>query len=118
MRLHITFKTGSDDDAPHTRHFDVDSATYQLLKADFLRCLNEGATALRGSAYTYIDVDTQQTKELILRFDDILYMEAMPLHDVVEPHASGKITTTGNLNTGPLRARITHISTTHPDTSE
>ena len=110
MRLHITFKTGSDDDAPHTRHFDVDTVTYDLLKSDFLRYLNEGATALRGAAYIYLDVDTQQAKELILRFDDILYMEAMPLHDHIESRASSKTTTTGNLNTGPLRTRITNIT--------
>ena len=110
MRLHITFKTGSDDDAPHTRHFDVDSATYELLKTEFLRCLNEGATALRGASYAYLDVDTQQGKELILRFDDILYIEAMARHDNTEPRISSKTITTGNLNTGPLRTRITNSS--------
>ena len=114
MRLHITFKTGSDDDAPHTRHFDVDISTYELLKADFLRCLNEGAIALRGAAYTYLDVDTQHAKELILRFDDILYMEAMPLQDLMEPRISGKTATTGNLNTGTLRTRITNINPNEP----
>src|SRR5688500_20006685 len=100
MRLHITFKTGSDDDAPHTRHFEVDHNTYEFLKSDFLRCLNEGATALRGAAYAYLDVDTQQIKELVLRFDDILYMEATPSQDGTEHRASTKTSTTGNLNTG------------------
>ena len=114
MRLHITFKTGSDDDAPHTRHFDVDSATYELLKAEFLRCLNEGATALRGAVYTYLDVDTQLAKELILRFDDILYIEAMPRQDAIEPRVSNKTITTGNLNTGPLRTRITNVTPNEP----
>ena len=114
MRLHITFKTGSDDDAPHTRHFDVDSATYEILKADFLRCLNEGATALRGAAYAYLDVDTHQAKDLILRFDDILYIEAMPRLDQIESRTSSKTVTTGNLNTGPLRTRITNITPNEP----
>jgi hypothetical protein len=108
MRLHITFKTGNDDDAPHTRHFDVALSTYELLKAEFLRYLNEGATALRGAAYTYIDVDTKQGKELILRFDDLLYIEAIPLQENTEPRISSKTITTGNLNTGPLRTRITN----------
>ena len=114
MRLHITFKTGGDADAPHTRHFDVDSDTYELLKADFLRYLNEGATALRGAAYLYTDVDTQQAKELFVRFDDILYIEAMPLQDHMESLASSRTTTTGNLNTGPLRTRMTNMAPNEP----
>ena len=110
MRLHITFKTSSGADVPHTRHFDVDNATYELLRVEFLRCLNEGATALRGAAYTYIDVDTHQAKELTLRFDDILYMEAMPFQEQTEPASPGKTPITGNLNTGSLLNRITNTA--------
>ncbi len=115
MRLHITFKTGSDHEEPHTRHVDVDSATYELLKSDFLRCLNEGATALRGAAYTYLDVDTQQAKELVIRFDDILYMEAAHNQDGMESSNSSKTITTGSLNTGSLLTRITNITPNEPE---
>ncbi|HUP27017.1 MAG TPA: hypothetical protein VM409_01175 [Chloroflexia bacterium] len=102
MRLLITFKGHAEYES---RHFDVEASMYELLKCDFLRYLNEGATALRGAAYNYVDIDTGQARELILRYDDILYIEAVPQTDHLDKHPSR--TTTGNLNTGPLRARIT-----------
>ncbi len=54
-------------------------------------------------------------KELVIRFDDILYMEAAHNQDGMESSNSSKTITTGSLNTGSLLTRITNITPNEPE---
>ncbi len=78
MRVLITFKVGDDKGWNHTRHFDLDLAESETLKRDFLAHVNGGIGALSGASYRCIDPDTGQSRELAIRFSDILYAEFMP----------------------------------------
>lgn len=103
MRVLISFARG-EGETVHTRHYDLDQDDYLSLKQDFLAYLNDGATTLRGSSYKYRDVDTDQARELLLRFDAILCVECMPQEGV----ASGQGVTRP---TGPLQARFAGTAT-------
>ena len=105
MRILITFRAGPETEWAHTRHFDMDQPEYEMLKGDFLSYLNSSASALRGASYHYIDVDTNQLRELIIRFDDVLYIES--IIQVVSPdYRPG----TRSGNTGPLGAPPTNTT--------
>ena len=98
MRVLITFKVGGDNNQVHTRHYDFEPVEYELVKSDFLAYLNGGASALRGASYKCIDPDNGQVHDLLLRFDDILYVECIGQEEYkTVPKA---------LSTGPLSARI------------
>ncbi len=112
MRVLITFKVGDGKGWNHTRHFDLDQAEAGSLKRDFLTYINGGIGALNGTAYTCLDPDTEQPRELAVRFEDILYIEFVPQTtsslDTQTTHVTGK-TPTGplqtRLGTSPLQAR-------------
>lgn len=76
MRVFITYKVGADGQQLHTRHYIMAQADFDQLRYDILAYLNQGASALRGASYRYRDVDTNQERELLARFDDILYIES------------------------------------------
>jgi hypothetical protein len=102
MKVLITFKVGKEGEWIHTRHYDFDQADFQLLRRDFLDCLNAAGGALQGASYRCIDPDTNQSRELFLRFDDILYLECVSQ----DPSLASQSTTRPITTTGPLHSRI------------
>ncbi|MDQ3928612.1 MAG: hypothetical protein M3328_05625 [Chloroflexota bacterium] len=101
MRVLITFRLVEEDDRVHTRHYGIESTELDRLKNDFLTCLNHSTNAPEGGAYQCMDVDTNQARELLLRFDDILYIECIS-SDPFSEHPSGSL----SLGTGPLQSRL------------
>lgn len=108
MRVLITFKVGAEGDQVHTRHYDFEAEEFERLKADFLGSLNGALGALRGACYTCIDPDTNQTRDLLLRFDDVLYLECL---DVYEDHRTITKSLNPSLATGPLHIRLANAHT-------
>lgn len=109
MRVLIMFKFGEGGERTHTRTYGLESAEAYRLTSDFLTCLNDGAGGQKGGSYKCIDVDTNQSRELILRFDDILYLECI--------HPDGQAENiTGPLSkgTGPLQSRLASTGSGEP----
>jgi hypothetical protein len=87
----------------------MEQAEFHLLKTDFLAYLNGDQGALKGASYKYIDGDSHQLKELVIRFDDILYVEgilkeAVPIGSVTGAQITGSLQ--AGPPTGPLQSRI------------
>lgn len=101
MRVYVTYKIGSEETQFHTRHYDMAQADFDQFRRDYLAYLNEGASALKGASYRYLDVDTNQMRELVVRFDDILYIES-----VLQEVAAAGVDAAATTITSPLQARL------------
>ena len=115
MKALVTFKVTDERERPITRHFDMDQKEFHLLKTDFLAYLNEEEGALKAASYKYMDTDTRQVREIILRYGDILYIESIVQEGLPQPPAAAQPEhvqpITGPLPpaqqpTGPLLTRI------------
>jgi len=106
MRVLITFKVGDDKGWNHTRHFDLDLAESETLKRDFLAHINGGIGALSGASYRCIDPDTGQSRELAVRFSDILYIEFMPQTGATDFQSHSQAAVAGKPISGPLQTRL------------
>ena len=108
MRVLITFRVAEGDggERVHTRHYALEQTDYDILKTEYLAFVNGSASALRGAPYKCIDPDTGQSREMILRFDDILYIEAI-VQEASPEHQTGPV----KKITGPLQMRIATGST-------
>ena len=106
MRILVTFKGGAENERAHIRTLDMEQPEYERLKSDFLSYLNGSALASRGASYYYLDIDTSQSRELIVRFDDILYMECIIQVSAQDNRAAARSGTTG-----PLLSRIASTGT-------
>lgn len=116
VKVLITFKIGEERQWFHTRHCEMAAAEAYLLQTDFLCYVNGEPEAVRGALYHYIDTDSQQQRELVVRFDDILYVEFLVPESVnndTESNGATTHTSTGPLesvdermSTGPLSSRI------------
>jgi hypothetical protein len=118
MKVLLTFKVSDASDRPLTRHFDMDQKEFHLLKTDYLAYLNGDEGALKAASYKYMDTDTRQVWEIILRFGDILYIESIAQEDSPQSPAAqsehGDITgplLADQQPTGPLLSRISGGST-------
>jgi hypothetical protein len=112
MKVLITYKLGEGRDwsHTHTRNYHMEPAEFHLLKTDFLAYLNGEQAALEGACYKYVDGDSHQLKEVVIRFDDILYVECIVKEAVSPTQITAPQHITGSLQpgppTGPLQSRI------------
>src|SRR5207253_11418509 len=90
MKALVTFKVTDERERPITRHFDMDQKEFHLLNTDFLAYLNEEEGALKAASYKYMDTDTRQVREIILRYGDILYIESIVQEGLPQPPAAAQ----------------------------
>jgi hypothetical protein len=123
MKVLVTFKIGEEGQWYHTRQCEMEQTEYHLLKTDFLAYLNGEAEAVKGATYRFLDASSRQSRELVVRFDDVLYVEGIvkepaPTRGIPEP---ANPTITGPLEsagvhslTGPLSTRIAGSGESEP----
>ena len=109
LKVLITFKVTEGVERIHTRLCEMEQTEYGQLKADFLAYVNGEAEAQRGASYGFLEGASQQPREMILRFDEVLYIECIAPKG--ERGTGSNNHAAAHSITGPLESAGAHSST-------